>query len=114
MMILKNSNTKMNRSPNRNLARFKDAFVISYTKDVSVEKIMDQSLSRTSLHFGLNILEHHFDGFNECVKQSSDITDVPAQMADLHYWSVIVRSLAWLVRVELRYPKVPEESGSRI
>lgn len=103
MMILKNSNTKMNRSPNRNLARFKD-----------VEKIMDQSLSRTSLHFGLNILEHHFDGFNECVKQSSDITDVPAQMADLHYWSVIVRSLAWLVRVELRYPKVPAESGSRI
>ena len=44
----------------------------SSMKDVSAKWIMKL---RSSLHLGLNILIHHFEGFNECVKQSSDITD---------------------------------------
>ena len=49
----------------------------SSMKDVSAEWIMKL---RSSLHLGLDILLHQFEGFNECVKQSSDITDAKTQM----------------------------------
>lgn len=45
---------------------------------------------RSSLHLGLDISLYHFEGFNECVKQSSDITDAKTQM--FLFFSLLVSS----------------------